>query len=249
MKLVLTLNNYVKQTVQKVVQPLLLQNECKNFQINTTSWEFEKQWSEPNKEKWEELTKYKVEESQKRQTIPVHGKLKIQEKQIYLEVYIKYWNLREITKTDIEETIKMQTKYHQEKVMLSAEEGNKEVRYYSSKLLLGPFNKDKLTNRSQKATLNFGIHIQDLWIQSEEKQFKLYQNFRGLLTYLNEKQYKDSVNFLKSRNRQIKLEGQTSDRKNQDPRNWFNDTEVIEIQMEKERKEKMEEEYRKMEMK
>ena len=59
-----------------------------------------------------------------------------------------------------------------------------------------------------------------------------------MLTYLNEEQYKDSVNFLKGRNREIKLEGQTSDRKNQDPRNCFNDTEGI----------KMEEEYKKMEM-
>ena len=173
MRVKLYLNHYVKQTVQKVVQPLLLQNDCKNFQINTSSWMFEKHWSEPNKEEWEELTKYKVEESQKRQTIPVHGKLKIQEANIYLQVYIKYWNLREVTTTDLEKTRHMQAKYNQEKVLLSADEGNKEVRYYSSKLLLGPFNKDKLTNRSQNTTLNFGIHIQDLWIQSEEQQYKL----------------------------------------------------------------------------
>ena len=141
MKVVLTLNHYVKQTVQKMIQPLLLQNECKNFQLNTTSREFEKHWPEPDKEEWQELTKYKVEESQKRQTIPVHGRLKVQEKQIYLEVYIKYGNLREITSKDIEGTEKMQIDYSQDKVMLSAEEGNKEVRYYSSKQLLGPFNK------------------------------------------------------------------------------------------------------------
>ena len=64
-RVVLTLNNYVKQTVQKVIQPLMLQNECKNFQLNTTNREFEKHWPEPDKEEWQELTKYKVEESQK----------------------------------------------------------------------------------------------------------------------------------------------------------------------------------------
>merc|ERR1711895_286762 len=94
--------------------------------------------------------------------------------------------------------------------------------------------KDKLTNRSQKATLNFGIHIQDLWIQSEEKQYKLYKNFRGLLTYLNEEEYRKSFKYLKNRNREIKLEGQSSDRSNQDPRNWFNDTEKEEMEKEKE---------------
>ena len=51
---------------------------------------------------WQEITNYKVEDSQKRQTIPVHARLKVQEKQIYLEVYIKYWNLREVTTKDIE---------------------------------------------------------------------------------------------------------------------------------------------------
>ena len=95
----------------------------------------------------------------------------------------------------------MKDDYSQNKVMLSAKEGDKEVRYYSSKQLLGTFNKDKLTDRSQNTTINFGIHIQDLWIQSEDKLYKLYKNFRGLLTYLNEEEYKNSVKFLKNRNR------------------------------------------------
>ena len=110
----------------------------------------------------------------------MHARLKVQEKHIYLEVYIKYWNLREVTSKDIKITEDMQEKYRQNKVMLSAKEGDKEVRYYSSKQLLGTFNKDKLTDRSQNTTINFGIHIQDLWIQSEDKLYKLYKNFRGL---------------------------------------------------------------------
>ena len=207
MKVFLTLNNYVKQTVQKVIEPLMLQNECKNFQLNTTTWEFEKQWTEPDKIEWQEITNYKVEDSQKRQTIPVYARLKVQEKQIYLEVYIKYWNLREVTTKDTDRTKTLKDKYRQDKVMLSAKEEDKEVRYYNSKQLLGTFYKDKLTDRSHNANINFGIHTQDLWIQSEDKLYKLYKNFRGLLSYLNEEEYKNSVKFLKNRNREIKLEG------------------------------------------
>ena len=55
-----------------------------------------------------------------------------------------------------------------------------------------------------------------------------------MLTYLNEEEYKNSVKFLKNRNREIKLEGQSSDRSNQDPRNLFNDTEIEEMEKEKE---------------
>ena len=123
MKVILILNHYVKQTVQKVVQPLLLQNDCKEFKINTSTWEFEKNLSEPNKEDWGELTKYKVEETQKRQTIPVHGKLKIHEGNIYLQVFIKYWNLREVTSEDIRTIEWLRHEYKQEQVMPSAEEG------------------------------------------------------------------------------------------------------------------------------
>ena len=42
MKIILDLNNYVKQTCEKVLQPLLLQNDCKDIKINTSSWVFEK---------------------------------------------------------------------------------------------------------------------------------------------------------------------------------------------------------------
>ena len=122
------------------------QNECKNFQLNTTSWEFEKQWTEPDKIEWQEIINYKVEDSQKRQTIPVYARLKVQEKQIYLEVFIKYWNLREVTTKDTDRTITLKDKYSQNNVMLSAIEEDKEVRYYNSKQLLGTFYKNKLTD-------------------------------------------------------------------------------------------------------
>ena len=79
MKIILDLNQYVKQTCEKVVQPLLKENDCKDIKIDTTSWQFIIAKSQPSKEEWGGLTEWKIEESQKRQTIPVHGKLKIQD--------------------------------------------------------------------------------------------------------------------------------------------------------------------------
>ena len=45
---------------------------------------------------------------------------------------------------------------------------------------------------------------------------------------MKEDQYKESIKFLRGRNREIKLDGQSSERKNEDPRNWLNDTEMKE---------------------
>ena len=87
MYILIDLNHYVKQTVTKTLHPLLLENGCKEFKITTSSWKLEKCWTEPDKEDWGELTKYKVEETQKRQTIPVHGKLKIHEGNIPKSVH------------------------------------------------------------------------------------------------------------------------------------------------------------------
>ena len=228
MKIILDLNSYVKQTCEKVLQPLLLQNDCKEIKINTSSWVFEKCLLQPDKEEWKELTNWKIEESQKRQTIPVHGKLKVQENNIYLQVYIKYWKLRELTQADINNANYLKEYFKQQDAGLSAkEEGSKEEQYYSCKLLLGPFSKDKLTNRSQKASLNVGIHIQDLKFEFPIiGQFKLYKTFKGNLTYMTEDQYKNSIKFLRGRNREIKLDGQYTKGTQEDPRNWLDDTEM-----------------------
>ena len=169
----------------------------------------------------------------------MYARLKVQEKQIYLEVYIKYWNLREVTTKDTDRTKTLKDKYRQDKVMLSAMEEDKEVRYYNSKQLLGTFYKDKLTDRSQNAKIHFGVNTQDLWVKSEDNLYKLYKNFRGLLSYLNEEEYKKSVKFLKNRNREIKLEGQSNDKNNEDPRYWFNDQE--ETEMEKDNRQRINE--------
>ena len=153
------------------------------------------------------------------QTIPVHGKLKIQDNNIYLQLYMKYLKLKEITAADTEYAQYLNEKYKdQNKILLSAIEGTKEDQYYSCTLLLGPFSRDKLTNRSQKATLNFGINIQDLKFEFEIGQYKLYKTFRGNLTYMKEDQYKESIKFLRGRNREIILDGQSSERITQNSR-------------------------------
>ena len=110
MKIILELNQYVKQTCEKVIQPLLRENGCKDLKIDTTSWQFIIAKSKPSKEEWGGLVDWKIEESQQRQTIPVHGKLKIQDNNIYLQVYIKYWKLREVTAADIENARKKNNK-------------------------------------------------------------------------------------------------------------------------------------------
>ena len=96
---------YVKQTCEKIIHPLLRDNGCKDLKLNTTSWQFIIANSQPNKEEWGGLAEWKIEESQQRQTIPVNGKLKIQDNNIYLQLYIKYLKLREITAEDRDNAI------------------------------------------------------------------------------------------------------------------------------------------------
>ena len=100
MKIILELNQYVKQTCEKIIHPLLRDNGCKDPKINTTSWQFIIANSPPNKEEWSGLAEWKIEETNPRQTIPVNGKLKIQDNNIYLQVYMKYLKLREITEAN-----------------------------------------------------------------------------------------------------------------------------------------------------
>ena len=246
MYIFIDLNHYVKQNVTKTLHPLLVENGCREFKIPTSSWKLEKSLNEPDKEDWEELTKYKLEQTQKRQTIPVHGKLQIQDGNIYLKVYIKYWNLKKVTTEDEINIQKLGHTYRQPcPVVPSAQLGYNQVQYYTCRMLLGNFTKDKLTSRSQQATLNFGVHIQDLRIQDGEKEYKLYKNFRELLTYITKEQYEDSVKFLKGRNREVKLEGHSRRNNIKDPRNWFNDTEIEELDRDLKRLEEWEREEEK----
>ena len=143
MNVFIDLNHYVKQNVTKTLHPLLVENGCREFKIPTSSWKLEKSSNEPDKEDWEELTKYKLEQTQKRQTIPVNGKLQIQDGNIYLKVYIKYWNLRTITKDDEIYIEKLWHTYRQPcPVVPSAQLGHNQVQYYAiRKLYQGQIDK------------------------------------------------------------------------------------------------------------
>ena len=151
MKIILELNQYVKQTCEKVIQPLLKENGCKDLKIDTTSWQFIIAKSQPSKEEWGELAGWKVEESLQRQTIQVYGKLKIQHNTIYLQLYMK---------------------------LKAAIEKPKQDQYYSCNLPLGPCSKNNITKKSQKALLNFEINLQDLKFEFEVGHFKLNKNLR-----------------------------------------------------------------------
>ena len=262
MKIILNLNQYVKQTCEKTIYPLRRDNDCKDTKMNTTRWEFVTEDPPQNKEEWKELIEWKIDETNPRQTIPVYGKLKVQENNIYLLVYMKYIKLREITQEkidkaqgleknmkyieleeitqekidktkDLEKSLKyiklreieqekldkaQELEKETEKPPLSATERQNEDQYYSCTIHLGPFTKDKLTNRSRLATLNFGVNLQDIIIQCEPGSFKLYKTLRGGLTYMEEEQYKKSVRALTGRNREFKLHGQSKEGRKQDPR-------------------------------
>ena len=101
--MILELNQYVKTTCEKVIQPLLRENGCGDLKINTTSWPFIIAKSKPEKEEWNRLIGWtdELQGSQQRQTIPVNGKLKLQDNTIYLQLYMKYLKLKEVTATDI----------------------------------------------------------------------------------------------------------------------------------------------------
>ena len=217
--------------------------------MNTTSWQFIIANSPPNKEEWSGLAEWKIEETNPRQTIPVNGKLKIHDINIYLQVYMKYLKLREITEADIDHAIKLNKKYMDqdlEQPLLSAIEGPKEDQYYSCTLHLGPFSRDKLTNRSKMATFNFGVNVQHMKCEFRFGNYRLYKTFRGNLTYMEENYYKSSVKVLTGRNREVKLHGQSKEGRDQDPRQWLNDHEEDErklnqVRIQEERKRKEEE--------
>ena len=148
MKIILDLNQYVKQTCEKVVQPLLLQNDCKDIKIDTSSWVFVKCSSKPSKKKWGELTGWEVQESLKKQTIQVYGGLKIKQKTMYLQLYIKLKEANENPKLD---------------------------QHYSCKLTLGPCSKKYLVTGT---LIKFEITLQDLRFEFEVEQSKPCKNLR-----------------------------------------------------------------------
>ena len=152
MKIILNLNQHVKQTYERIIQPLLRENDCHPSSTqHLTSWEFIIAKSKPNREEWGELAGWKVEESMQEQTIQVYGKLKIQHKTMYLQLYMK---------------------------LKAAMEKPNQDQYYSCKLPLGPCSRKNLATRSQKALITFGITLQDLKFEFEVEHCKPCKNLR-----------------------------------------------------------------------
>ena len=98
--MILELNQHVKNICEKVIQPLLRENGCGDLKINTTNRQFIIAKSQPEKEEWGRLIGW-INEGSQRQTIPVNGKLKLQENTIYLQLYMKFLKLKVITAADI----------------------------------------------------------------------------------------------------------------------------------------------------
>ena len=172
----------LKKNTEKVIQPLLRENGCGDLKINTTSWPFIIAKSKPEKEEWNRLIGWtdELQGSQQRQTIPVNGKLKLQDNTIYLQLYMKYLKLKEITAAGIKNARDMNNTYKDhDQLLLAATEEKPEEQYYSCTLPIGSCSRNNLTNRSQKAILDFGINMQDLKFEMGNKHFKLYKNVRG----------------------------------------------------------------------
>ena len=66
MQIILDLNKDVEEKVQKILQPLLLQNNCTTKKINTPTWVFIKCSTKLSKKKCGKLTGWQVQESLKK---------------------------------------------------------------------------------------------------------------------------------------------------------------------------------------
>ena len=99
----LDLNQYVRNTTDKVLTPLLKENGCGDLKPQLKSWLFNFAKTTPDKDEWSRLIGWTdgLQGSQQRTTIPINGRLKLQENTIYLQLYMKFLKLKVITTTDI----------------------------------------------------------------------------------------------------------------------------------------------------
>ena len=147
MKIILDLNQDVEQTVQKLLKPLLLQNNCTANEINTSTWVFVKRSSKLSKKKWGELTGWEVQESLKKQTIEVYGGLKIKQGKLYLQLYMK---------------------------LKAANDNPNQDHYYFCKVNLGPCSRKYLVTGH---LIGFEVTLQDLRFKFEVEQSNLQKHF------------------------------------------------------------------------
>ena len=108
----LDLNQYVRNTTDKVLTPLLKENGCGDLKPQLKSWLFNFAKTTPDKNEWSRLIGWTdgLQGSQQRTTIPINGKLKLQENTIYLQLYMKFQKLKIITITDIDNDYENQKK-------------------------------------------------------------------------------------------------------------------------------------------
>ena len=150
MQIILDLNKDVEEKVQKILQPLLLQNNCTTNKINTPTWVFIKCSTKLSKKKCGKLTGWQVQESLKKQIIEVYGGLKIKQEKLYLQLYMK----------------------------LKAENENpKQDHYYFCKVNLGPCSRKYLVTGH---LIRFEVTLQDLRFEFEVEQSKPCKNLRIL---------------------------------------------------------------------
>ena len=112
----LVLNQYVRNTADKVLTPLLKENGCGDLKPQLNSWLFNFAKTTPDKDEWSRLTNYNIDGllgSQQRTTLPINGRLKLSENTISLELYMKFLKLKVITHTDINNVVKTYGKKQQ----------------------------------------------------------------------------------------------------------------------------------------
>ena len=94
----LKLNPYVKHLTNKFLSPLLKENGCQNLDVEPQlqSWWFNISQI-PDSTDWGKLTNYNLNlEAQERTTLPVNGKLRIQENKLTLQLFMKFIRIRTI---------------------------------------------------------------------------------------------------------------------------------------------------------
>ena len=123
----LVLNQYVRNTADKVLTPLLKENGCGDLKPQLNSWLFNFAKTTPDKDEWSRLTNYNIDGllgSQQRTTLPINGRLKLSENTISLELYMKFLKLKVITTTDINNVMKT---YKQKSQEIIADLNQKEI--------------------------------------------------------------------------------------------------------------------------
>ena len=104
----LLLNPYVKNLTNKFLTPLLQENSCQNLEPQLKTWWFNIAQI-PDSTEWSRLTNYNLNlGSQERTTLPITGKLKLQENKISLQLFLKFIKIKTINEEDMRDIDKKQ---------------------------------------------------------------------------------------------------------------------------------------------